>query len=113
MIVKSNPDTVWADTTVFTVGSEKCIPLNMLTSGKGAAIYYTPKDFGKLSNTDALRKKNCLKYSISANNKKTMSMSIQVQNFRKKRSLTPEQRTMFLLPCRTFQIAPFDGWQRT
>lgn len=70
MIVKSNPDTVWADTTVFTVGSEKCIPLNMLTSGKGAAIYYTPKDSGKLSNTDALRKKNCLKYSISANNKK-------------------------------------------
>ena len=64
MIVKSNPDTVWADTTVFTVGSEKCIPLNMLTSGKGAAIYYTPKDSGKLSNTDALRKKNCLKYSI-------------------------------------------------
>lgn len=70
MIVKSNPDTVWADTTVFTVGSEKCIPLNMLTSGKGAAIYYTPKDSGKLSNTDALRKKNCLKYSISANNRK-------------------------------------------
>ena len=70
MIVKSNPDTVWADTTVFTVGSEKCIPLNMLTSGKGAAIYYTPKDSGKLSNTDDLRKKNCLKYSISANNKK-------------------------------------------
>ena len=70
MIVKSNPDTVWADTTVFTVGSEKCIPLNMLTSGKGAAIYYTPKDSGKLPNTDALRKKNCLKYSISANNKK-------------------------------------------
>lgn len=70
MIVKSNPDTVWADTTVFAVGSEKCIPLNMLTSGKGAAIYYTPKDSGKLSNTDALRKKNCLKYSISANNKK-------------------------------------------
>lgn len=70
MIVKSNPDTVWADTTVFTVGSEKCIPLNMLTSGKGAAIYYTPKDSGKLSNTDTLRKKNCLKYSISANNKK-------------------------------------------
>lgn len=70
MIVKSNPDTVWADTTVFTVGSEKCIPLNMLTSGKGAAIYYTPKDSGKLSNTDALRKNNCLKYSISANNKK-------------------------------------------
>lgn len=70
MIVKSNPDTIWADTTVFTVGSEKCIPLNMLTSGKGAAIYYTPKDFGKLSNTDALRKKNCLKYSISARNKK-------------------------------------------
>lgn len=70
MIVKSNPDTVWADTTVFTVGSEKCIPLNMLTSGKGAAIYYTPKDSGKLSNTDALRKKNCLKYSISARNKK-------------------------------------------
>lgn len=70
MMVKSNPDTVWADTTVFTVGSEKCIPLNMLTSGKGAAIYYTPKDSGKLPNTDALRKKNCLKYSISANNKK-------------------------------------------
>lgn len=70
MIVKSNPDTVWADTTVFTVGSEKCIPLNMLTSGKGAAIYYTPKDSGKLSNTGALRKKNCLKYSISARNKK-------------------------------------------
>lgn len=70
MIVKSNPDTVWADTTVFTVGSEKCIPLNMLTSGKGAAIYYTPKDSGKLSNTDDLRKNNCLKYSISANNKK-------------------------------------------
>lgn len=70
MIVKSNPDIVWADTTVFTVGSEKCIPLNMLTSGKGAAIYYTPKDSGKLSNTDALRKNNCLKYSISANNKK-------------------------------------------
>lgn len=71
MIVKSNPDTIWADTKVFTVGSEKCIPLNMLTSGKGAAIYYTPKDSGKLSNTDALRKNNCLKYSISANNKKS------------------------------------------
>lgn len=70
MIVKSNPDTVWADTTVFKVGSEKCIPLNMLTSGKGAAIYYTPNNSGKLSNTDALRKNNCLKYSISANNKK-------------------------------------------
>ena len=71
MIVKSNPDTIWADTKVFTVGSEKCIPLNMLTSGKGAAIYYTLKDSGKLSNTDALRKNNCLKYSISANNKKS------------------------------------------
>lgn len=70
MIVKSNPDTVWADTTVFTVGSEKCIPLNMLTSGKGAAIYYTPNNSGTLSNTDVLRKNNCLKYSISANNKK-------------------------------------------
>lgn len=71
MIVKSNPDTIWADTKVFTVGSEKCIPLNMLTSGKGAAIYYTPNNSGKLSNTDALRKNNCLKYSISANNKKS------------------------------------------
>lgn len=71
MIVKSNPDTIWADTKVFTVGSEKCIPLNMLTSGKGAAIYYTPKDSGKLSNMDTLRKNNCLKYSISANNKKS------------------------------------------
>ena len=70
MIVKSNPNTIWADTAVFTVGSEKCIPLNMLTSGKGAAIYYTPNNSGKLSNTDALRKNNCLKYSISANNKK-------------------------------------------
>ena len=70
MIVKSNPDTVWADTTVFTVGSEKCIPLNMLTSGKGAAIYYTPNNSGKLPNTNVLRKNNCLKYSISANNKK-------------------------------------------
>lgn len=74
MIVKSNPDTVWADTTVFKVGSEKCIPLNMLTSGKGAAIYYTPNNSGKLSNTDALRKNNCLKYSISANNKKRLSL---------------------------------------
>lgn len=71
MIVKSNPNTIWADTAVFTVGSEKCIPLNMLTSGKGAAIYYTPNNSGKLSNTDALRKNNCLKYSISANNKKS------------------------------------------
>ena len=70
MIVKGNPATVWADTTPVTVNGEQCIPLNTLKLGKGAAIYYTPKDSGKLSNTDALRKKNCLKYSISANNKK-------------------------------------------
>ena len=70
MIVKGNPDTVWADTTPVTVNGEQCIPLNTLKLGKGAAIYYTPKNSGKLPNTDTLRKNNCLKYSISANNKK-------------------------------------------
>lgn len=75
MIRSKDSSKIWADTKVFTVGSEKCIPLYQ-TSNKnnGATIYYTPKVTGGASglvknNPDAL-KANCLKYSISANNKK-------------------------------------------
>lgn len=75
MIRSKDPSKIWADTAVFTVGSEKCIPLYQ-TSNKnnGATIYYTPKETGGKNglvknNPDAL-KANCLKYSISANNKK-------------------------------------------
>lgn len=75
MIRSKDSSKIWADTAVFTVGSEKCIPLYQ-TSNKnnGATIYYTPKETGGKNglvknNPDAL-KANCLKYSISANNKK-------------------------------------------
>lgn len=75
MIRSKDSSKIWADTKVFTIGSEKCIPLYQ-TSNKnnGATIYYTPKVTGGASglvknNPDAL-KANCLKYSISANNKK-------------------------------------------
>ena len=75
MIRAKDSSKIWADTKVFTVGSEKCIPLYQ-TSNKnnGATIYYTPKVTGGTSglvknDPDAL-KANCLKYSISANNKK-------------------------------------------
>lgn len=75
MIRPKDSSKIWADTAVFTVGSEKCIPLYQ-TSNKnnGATIYYTPKETGGKNglvknNPDAL-KANCLKYSISANNKK-------------------------------------------
>lgn len=75
MIRPKDSSKIWADTAVFTVGSEKCIPLYQ-TSNKnnGATVYYTPKETGGKNglvknNPDAL-KANCLKYSISANNKK-------------------------------------------
>lgn len=75
MIRPKDSSKIWADTAVFIVGSEKCIPLYQ-TSNKnnGATIYYTPKETGGnnglvKNNSDAL-KANCLKYSISANNKK-------------------------------------------
>lgn len=75
MIRPKDSSKIWADTAVFTVGSEKCIPLYQ-TSNKnnGATIYYTPKETGGQNglvknNPDAL-KANCLKYSISANNEK-------------------------------------------
>lgn len=75
MIRPKDSSKIWADTAVFTVGSEKCIPLYQ-TSNKnnGATIYYTPKETGGKNglvknNPDAL-KANCLKYSISANNEK-------------------------------------------
>lgn len=75
MIRPKDSSKIWADTAVFTVGSEKCIPLYQ-TSNKnnGATIYYTPKETGGKNglvknNPDAL-KANCLKYSISARNKK-------------------------------------------
>lgn len=75
MIRSKDSSKIWADTAVFTVGSEKCIPLyKTLNTNNGATIYYTPKETGGKSglvknNPDAL-KANCLKYSISANNKK-------------------------------------------
>ena len=75
MIRPKDSSKIWVDTAVFTVGSEKCIPLYQ-TSNKnnGATIYYTPKETGGKNglvknNPDAL-KANCLKYSISANNEK-------------------------------------------
>lgn len=75
MIRSKDSSKIWADTKVFTIGSEKCIPLYQ-TSNKnnGATIYYTPKETGGKNglvknDPDAL-KANCLKYSISANNKK-------------------------------------------
>lgn len=75
MIRSKDSSKIWADTKVFTIGSEKCIPLYQ-TSNKnnGATIYYTPKKTGGKdglvkNDPDAL-KANCLKYSISANNKK-------------------------------------------
>lgn len=76
MIRSKDSSKIWADTAVFTVGSEKCIPLyKTLNTNNGATIYYTPKETGGKSglvknNPDAL-KANCLKYSISANNKKS------------------------------------------
>ena len=75
MIRPKDSSKIWADTAVFTVGSEKCIPLyQTLNKNNGATIYYTPKETGGKNglvknNPDAL-KANCLKYSISANNKK-------------------------------------------
>ena len=75
MIRSKDSSKIWADTAVFTVGSEKCIPLyKTLNTNNGATVYYTPKVTGGKSglvknNPDAL-KANCLKYSISANNKK-------------------------------------------
>lgn len=75
MIRSKDSSKIWADTKVFTIGSEKCISLYQ-TSNKnnGATIYYTPKETGGKNglvknDPDAL-KANCLKYSISANNKK-------------------------------------------
>ena len=76
MIRSKDSSKIWADADVFTVGSEKCIPLyKTLNTNNGATIYYTPKETGGKSglvknNPDAL-KANCLKYSISANNKKS------------------------------------------
>lgn len=76
MIRSKDSSKIWADTKVFTVGSEKCIPLyQTLNTNNGATIYYTPKVTGGTSglvknDPDAL-KANCLKYSISANNKKS------------------------------------------
>lgn len=76
MIRSKDSSKIWADTAVFTVGSEKCIPLyKTLNTNNGATVYYTPKVTGGKSglvknNPDAL-KANCLKYSISANNKKS------------------------------------------
>lgn len=75
MIRPKDSSKIWADTAVFTVGSEKCIPLYQ-TSNKnnGATIYYTPKETGGknglVKNKPDALKANCLKYSISANNKK-------------------------------------------
>lgn len=75
MIRPKDSSKIWADTAVFTVGSEKCIPLyQTLNKNNGATIYYTPKETGGKNglvknNPDAL-KANCLKYSISANNRK-------------------------------------------
>lgn len=75
MIRPKDSSKIWADTAVFTVGSEKCIPLyQTLNKNNGATIYYTPKETGGKkglvkNNPDAL-KANCLKYSISANNEK-------------------------------------------
>ena len=75
MIRTKDSSKIWADTAVFTVGSEKCIPLYQ-TSNKnnGATIYYTPKETGGknglVKNNPYALKANCLKYSISANNKK-------------------------------------------
>ena len=75
MIRSKDSSKIWADTKVFTVGSEKCIPLYQ-TSNKnnGATIYYTPKKTGGkdglVKNDPNALKENCLKYSISANNKK-------------------------------------------
>ncbi|MBU5489348.1 SpaA isopeptide-forming pilin-related protein [Butyricicoccus intestinisimiae] len=75
MIRPKDPSKIWADTDVVTVNGAKCIPLYQ-TSNKnnGATIYYTPKEKGGKNglvknDPDAL-KANCLKYSISANNKK-------------------------------------------
>lgn len=75
MIRPKDPSKIWADTDVVTVNGAQCIPLYQ-TSNKnnGATIYYTPKDTGGKNglvknDPDAL-KANCLKYSISANNKK-------------------------------------------
>lgn len=76
MIRSKDSSKIWADMAVFTVGSEKCIPLyKTLNTNNGATIYYTPKVTGGTSglvknDPDAL-KANCLKYSISANNKKS------------------------------------------
>lgn len=76
MIRSKDSSKIWADMDVFTVGSEKCIPLyKTLNTNNGATIYYTPKVTGGTSglvknDPDAL-KANCLKYSISANNKKS------------------------------------------
>lgn len=75
MIRPKDSSKIWADTDVFTVESEKCIPLYQ-TSNKnnGATIYYTPKETGGknglVKNNPVALKANCLKYSISANNKK-------------------------------------------
>ena len=75
MIRSKDSSKIWADTKVFTIGSEKCIPLYQ-TSNKnnGATIYYTPKKTGGkdglVKNDPNALKENCLKYSISANNKK-------------------------------------------
>ena len=75
MIRSKDPSKIWADTDVVTVNGAQCIPLYQ-TSNKnnGATIYYTPKETGGKNglvknNPDAL-KANCLKYSISANNRK-------------------------------------------
>lgn len=75
MIRSKDSSKIWADTKVFTVGSEKCIPLyQTLNKNNGATIYYTPKvtggKDGLVKNDPDALKANCLKYSISANNKK-------------------------------------------
>ena len=75
MIRSKDPSKIWADTDVVTVNGAKCIPLYQ-TSNKnnGATIYYTPKETGGknglVKNDPYALKANCLKYSISANNKK-------------------------------------------
>ena len=75
MIRSKDPSKIWADIDVVTVNGAKCIPLYQ-TSNKnnGATIYYTPKEKGGKNglekNNPAALKANCLKYSISANNRK-------------------------------------------
>ena len=75
MIRSKDSSKIWADTKVFTIGSEKCIPLYQTSNtNNGATIYYTPKKTGGkdglVKNDPNALKENCLKYSISANNKK-------------------------------------------